>query len=319
MDFNTALNLKTEISSSFLQLPAIRSIITFATAIRPGASMVSDKVRQDVKAVGVAEKDNGENYIKVLKLKNSALTPKDIAQHFNLKATDVVVEETSPIKFKMPTNNHRPPFPGISVAHYKVTAGTLGCFVKDDNGKTYILSNNHVLANTNLGRYRDPILQPGPLDGGRRNSDAIAELSYLVELDMQNPNTMDAALASFTLDAAPVYLINQTNKISGTVDPVNKMKVEKFGRTTGHTKGRITVRSMDLKVDFDGPEITFQDQMQIKGYSGKWFCDGGDSGSLVFQTDTLKAVGLLFAGDEDGTTYASPIKDVLTALSVKIL
>ena len=321
MDFKTAVDYKQAISSSFFNMFAFaRTVYSFAAAARPGASTVSTQISTDVKAVGVAEKENGDNYVRVLKLKHSALRSRDIAQHFDLKATDIIVEDTSPIKFKTPTNNHRPPFPGISVGHYQVTAGTLGCFVKDGKGKTYVLSNNHVLANTNRGFYKDPILQPGKLDGGRRRNDVIAELTYLVELDLQNPNMMDAALAELTLDSTPVYLVNQTNKIAGSIDPVNKMKVEKYGRTTGHTKGRITTRSMDLKVEYDaGREIGFRDQMQIKGYGGKMFCDGGDSGSLVFQSDTLKAVGLLFAGDDDGTTYASPIKDVLTELSVKIL
>ncbi|RYG23510.1 MAG: hypothetical protein EOO01_44210, partial [Chitinophagaceae bacterium] len=310
MDFQTAFSFKQAISSTFLQLPVIaRKIYTFATTIRPGVSSISNQVSKDVKAVGVAEKLNGENYVKVLKLKNSKLTPGDIAKHFDLKAHDITVENTTPIKFKLPTNNHRPPFPGISVGHYRVTTGTLGCFVKDEKGICYILSNNHVLANTNKGKYKDPVLQPGKLDGGKRKKDVIAELTYLIELDRKNPNSMDAALAKLTLDTPPMYLINQQNKITGSVDPLNKMRVEKYGRTTGHTKGRITVRSMDLKVDYGGGhEIGFQDQMQIKGYGGNMFCDGGDSGALVFQTDTLKAVGLLFAGDDDGTTYASPIK-----------
>ena len=49
------------------------------------------------------------------------------------------------------------------------------------------------------------------------------------------------------------------------------------------------------------------------------FCDAGDSGALILEQHTLNAVGLLFAGTDDGTTFATPIKEVLTELSVKIL
>ncbi len=52
---------------------------------------------------------------------------------------------------------------GSSIGHYKVTAGTLGGFVRDREG-VYILSNNHVLANSNKAEGPDPILLPGPAD-----------------------------------------------------------------------------------------------------------------------------------------------------------
>ncbi len=47
---------------------------------------------------------------------------------------------------------------GGSIGHYKITAGTLGGFVEDDE-RYYMLSNNHVLANGNLCFGGDPILQ----------------------------------------------------------------------------------------------------------------------------------------------------------------
>jgi hypothetical protein len=44
----------------------------------------------------------------------------------------------------------RPARGGASIGHFQITAGTLGCLVKDrKTGNTLILSNNHVLANSN--------------------------------------------------------------------------------------------------------------------------------------------------------------------------
>ncbi len=65
----------------------------------------------------------------------------------------------------------RPAKGGYSVGHYRITAGTIATCVYDSSPypgippRYYILSNNHVLANSNSARLGDPILQPGPADG----------------------------------------------------------------------------------------------------------------------------------------------------------
>ena len=67
--------------------------------------------------------------------------------------------------------------PGISLAHYMVGAGTFGAVVRDNaTGDKFILSNNHVLANSNGASVGDSILQPGSLDGGMIPSDVVANL-----------------------------------------------------------------------------------------------------------------------------------------------
>lgn len=81
-----------------------------------------------------------------------------------------------------PTKKHRPAPGGVSIGHYAITAGTLGCVVKK-NGVRYILSNNHVLANSNAANIGDPIYQPGPYDGGS-SSDKIATLAQFIPIDM---------------------------------------------------------------------------------------------------------------------------------------
>jgi len=80
--------------------------------------------------------------------------------------TDVIeVGELRPLQAR--TERIRPTPGGVSIGHYQITAGTLGCPVYDEaSGARLILSNNHVLANRNDGRIGDPILQPGRADGG---------------------------------------------------------------------------------------------------------------------------------------------------------
>jgi hypothetical protein len=80
-----------------------------------------------------------------------------------------------------PTDRFRPAPGGVSIGHHEITAGTLGCLVKK-NGEMVILSNNHVLANSNDAQVGDPILQPGPYDGGRFPNDHIADLTQFVPI-----------------------------------------------------------------------------------------------------------------------------------------
>ncbi len=319
MDFSTALDIKRTISAAFLRtIRSAKRIISFNSSITPIGSTVQQSLLANVNGVGIGQKANGESFVKVLTRDKIKLSPSVLSKYYGMPATGIVIEEAGLIKLRTPTGFHRPPFPGISVAHYRVTAGTLGCFVQDEKKKIYILSNNHVLANSNKGKYKDPILQPGLMDGGKRSRDVIAQLSYLVELDTSGQNRMDAAIAEVMPGLMHEYAFGK-KKIAGIVEPVNGMKVEKLGRSTGLTKGRVTTRNLDIQVDFGGKAVEFIDQFEVKGNRGTMFCDSGDSGALVYEKDTMNAVGLLFAGTDDGTTFATPISEVLNTFSVNIL
>lgn len=91
-----------------------------------------------------------------------------------------------------PTGRFRPIPAGVSIGHHLITAGTLGVTVKDRlTGETWILSNNHVLANSNDALIGDAILQPGPADGGQNPADIVARLERFIPLryieDAQTP------------------------------------------------------------------------------------------------------------------------------------
>ena len=78
------------------------------------------------------------------------------------------------------TQKRRPCPPGYSIGHPLVTAGTLGAWVKRGQGdETYILSNNHVIANSNDASTGDFIRQPGRADGGVED-DRLARLTDFV-------------------------------------------------------------------------------------------------------------------------------------------
>jgi hypothetical protein len=216
---------------------------------------------------------------------------------------------------------------GYSVGHYKITAGTLGAFVRSrPGGVPAILSNNHVLANENRARVGDAILQPGNYDGGKNPADAIAKLGKFIRLRRNGTNLVDAAIATVNegvkIDEVTLKGIGKLKGVSAAA-AIARMRVRKTGRTTGATRGRITAFELDrVMVDYDAGTLRFDNQLEIEGDDAP-FSSGGDSGSLIVDSDNL-AVALLFAGSDQGgehghgTTYANPINPVLDALDVKL-
>ena len=113
-----------------------------------------------------------------------ALSEDDLVpQEVNGMRTDVV--EVGRLEALVdPRDRFRPNIPaGVSIGHYIVTAGTIGAIVFDRNtGEPLILSNNHVLANSNDAVIGDAILQPGPTDHGVRPDDTVAKLHRFEKL-----------------------------------------------------------------------------------------------------------------------------------------
>ncbi len=222
----------------------------------------------------------------------------------------------------------RPINGGVSVGHRNVTAGTIGACVYDflpdgvgKPGKYYILSNNHVLANSNAATIGDSILQPGRADGGLIPQDRIGRLSRFIPLQFApdvalavQHNLVDAALAAvpFRLLGGSINWIGEVRgwrkKAAVTVGTM----VKKTGRTTGFTTGRITVVNATVDVNYRGGKVArFKDQMLTTNMSA-----GGDSGSLITTLDNV-AVGLLFAGSTQ-VTVANQIENVRSLLRVEI-
>jgi hypothetical protein len=216
---------------------------------------------------------------------------------------------------------------GASMGHFKITAGTLGCFVRSrDDGSILILSNNHVLANENKASKADHILQPGVFDGGQDPKHKVGELLRFVKLKKVGANLVDAAVAS--IDATIKFdhrTLTGLGKLAGLGDPVlADDAVGKVGRTTGTTKGRVTAFELDnVVVGYGIGYLKFDGQLEIEGVDSGPFSQGGDSGSLIVDADR-RAVALLFAGGDiggsngQGLTYANPIRAVLDALKVDL-
>ena len=227
---------------------------------------------------------------------------------------------------------HRPAPGGVSVGHVAVTAGTLGSraigLTAPWTNRHLILSNNHVLANSNAARVNDSIIQPGAADGGRHPADQIAVLARWVPIAFGGaPNVVDAAFGwawhdrirgeqYYLSGGAPRYYRTGTAPLPATLG----MLVGKSVRTTALTQGRVTQIGVSVNVNYGGGRIAlFRNQIAIRSVNNNPFSAGGDSGSLIWQWGAgLRPVGLLFAGG-GGTTFANPIASVLAALNIRLL
>ncbi len=220
-----------------------------------------------------------------------------------------------------------PLVPGLSIAQRDVTAGTLGGFVRQPGRPGLLaLSNSHVLADGGRAGVGDPVLQPGPADGGMA-ADRVGTLTAAHPLDVSG-NLVDAAVAALDpgLTAEPAAYpggpLLATVAAASDVDPDED--VEKIGRTTGHTAGRITAVEVDgVGVQYDdGVVHTFDDQVEIEGHAGS-FSEAGDSGSVIWRSRDRAPLGLLFAGsgtggsNGGGVTFANPLATVLDLLHVE--
>jgi len=312
---------------------------------------------QNVVATGVGYKTTGGDKTSTPSIICSVTEKKPAAQ---LAANDRVPETISGVPtdvvqtgriraFQDRTARYRPAPGGVSIGHFEITAGTLGCLVKR-GGETFILSNNHVLANANAASKGDPILQPGAHDGGTNPADQIGTLEDFVEVGFMLPeipsdcgfasavigllnigcgaigsrtryrivrpqmesNLVDCAIAR-PLDPADLSPeILEIGEISGSAEATLGMAIQKSGRTTGLTQGQVDQIDVTVNVQFGAGRIAqFTDQLMAGPMS-----QGGDSGSAVLDMDR-NLVGLLFAGS-DSTTIMNRIQNVFTALNVSL-
>ena len=146
----------------------------------------------------------------------------------------------------------RPAPGGVSVGHYKITAGTIGCLSvgrsAPRNSRLMVTSNNHVLANVNNAVFGDCITQPGKYDGGRCPTHQIAILERFVPITMGGAtNYVDCATGWAWPDRVRrelIYLSGgaaQYFRISNApLYPQLGGNVGKTGRTTQLTAGRVS-------------------------------------------------------------------------------
>lgn len=314
---------------------------------------------QNVIGVGVGYQIQGGeqtgNYAIVVmvsrKLPLPALAPNAILPK-NVDGIAIDVIEVGELRaLQARTDRWRPAPGGISIGHYKITAGTFGAIVRDKiSGERLLLSNNHVLANSNDADPGDLILQPGPIDGGSPEVDTIAHLERFCPIefatepgicdiaetyvslgnaiagllgskhrvnaqqsDPQAVNLVDAAVAKPVNDSDVLDEILEIGIIEGSEEGLLGMSIRKSGRTTRFTTSQISLINATVDINYGSDRTARFENQLVSGPMSQ----GGDSGSLLVAGESLHAVGLLFAGSNQSTIF-NPIQAVLDCLEVEI-
>lgn len=292
---------------------------------------------KNVVAVGISEKEsNGkstgklaltfyvEKKIPLSKLTAAEALPPTLPE--SVSGPEAIQTDVKVIgRIRLEVNAVRKPVqPGNSIGHVLVTAGTLGAFVK--KGTTLmILSNSHVLANSGKAKKGDKIIYPGKADGGKNPQDLVATLTDFVQFTPSGGfvNHVDCAIATpleSRLADIKTAIKGLPGVPKGTIKAKRGMDITKVGRTTGKTSGRVL--DVNFRTSINYPDIGvvgFIDQVLCTRYT-----EGGDSGSLVIDKKSGKAVGLHFSGSpasgaSQGSSIFNPIGEVLTALGVKLV
>lgn len=259
----------------------------------------------------------------------------DVFQTEEIKALAVGLEVDRKSRF-------RPAPGGVSIGHPSVTAGTLGMLVRKA-GVRHILSNNHVLANSNDAKLGDQTWQPGKADGGGP-ADTIGHLSGFVPIRftgdsgclipgpiskalvffarllesatrtriLADPiNKVDCAISRPLDDADVIDEILEVGKPTGFSEAEINDKIKKSGRTTELSRSEVIATDGVSNVNYGSGKVAiFVDQIIATAMSA-----GGDSGSIGLKEDN-KVVGLLFAGSSS-LTIINKIANVIDALGLQ--
>ena len=269
--------------------------------------------------------DTGEQALLVFvekKEDKSILSANDIIESSIMGVRTDVVGRSGVFSKHANTTPLRPVMAGTSCGHMAVTAGTIGGFFRDRDGHIVALSNNHVLANeapfyqavvynaaTGAGHI---VIQPGIYDKGNLTH-RIGQLKSYAPLT-RTGNLQDSATMIFQSEnwgvGSPWYrgvidynpVIKDIGELNGwNDDPTINLPVQKSGRTTGYTTGKIIGLHATMSIQYDYGTFIFTDQIVTTNMS-----QGGDSGSLLLDMNR-NAVGLLFAGSSSFTLH-NPIK-----------
>lgn len=280
------------------------------------------------------------------KLRSRQVIPKML----NEVVTDVVeVGEVRLLASR--TEKARPAMPGMSIGHYKVTAGTFGALVKDANtGELLILSNNHVLANASDGKdgkcaIGDNILQPGSYDGGT-SSDVIAQLHRFIPI-IKNTTPATCSLAQgvekvvntvlrfvkpnyrmvFVKNSSSHNLVDaalarpiKRDYVTGEIFDLGELNgtvepaVGMNVKKSGRTSGITSSQIKALDVTIKVMLGEGEEAIFYEQILTGPMARPGDSGSIVLD-DNMRVVGLLFAGSEQ-STLINPIVNVMKLLKI---
>ena len=254
-------------------------------------------------------------------------------------------------------NSSRPLHLGLSIGHVDGGTGSIGAFVyanracnRFPNGGIAVLSCCHVLALQPNGKFitNIAIYQPGRQDkeGSLLGGDVIAEMQdHYTTFSRVGSNYVDAAYAMIEPGKVQDLLPDAPNHVpahlggpcSGPLKskpmPYDELqfrhKIAKVGRTTGFTTGNVSGFGVDdITINVNGVgNVRFDNLLEIEWETpNKPFAADGDSGSLVFDLESRRPIGMHFAGgrllrdgQKVGVSYAFNLEYTLKMFDLRLL
>ncbi|CAL63152.1 Conserved hypothetical protein [Herminiimonas arsenicoxydans] len=227
---------------------------------------------------------------------------------------------------------------GSSIHPAKVLgAGTLGCLVRDPSGDIFALTNNHVSGMCNYASNGEKIIAPGHPDIIANGIDPFTIGYHSRSLPMVHglPDNVDIA----TNNDAALLKLSDSNLVcsmqgqsydtpSLTFEMQAGFSVQKVGRTTGLTHGQIigeiiAPHPVSYSVPGFGNHVSFFERVFAihSNDPDTPFSQPGDSGSLVTteMNGDRYAIGIVFAGNNQGMSFALPLIPILANLNVQIV
>lgn len=218
---------------------------------------------------------------------------------------------------------------GVNANSQDCCSGTLGSLLADQNGKQYILSNNHILGRVGHASAGEAIVQPGYVDTFCNFAlpNTVAHFTAAPPIETANVDAAIAEVVSGAVDSQGEIIglggiASDGSYISAPpantiVDASVGMAVAKSGRTTGLSCGTVMgvngLIRIDLSAECGNPtniSVLFDNQI-VMGSIANY----GDSGSLIVEVDTARPVGMVAGLAFGGTLItANPASDVLSAL-----
>jgi hypothetical protein len=211
--------------------------------------------------------------------------------------------------------------------------GTLGCFVSFPNGRTGILSTNHVLLGnlkSNLREASFEINQTDIITTVDRDTQTDYEIAslykaipviHITENEKSKSiltNVSDAAVAKLNPGIAFSPLFNVFERelnITEVGDPIPGINVYKLGASSGITEGKISSVYGTYSIVGNGKRVIFKDAILVEGEK-QHFSTDGDSGALVFD-NTGTAYGIVMACSGK-LTLVCPLKPILDSLECRL-
>jgi len=326
------------------------------TFVGRGKKIVDGKqTDEDAIIIGVVEKKPLD------KLSKRQIIPKevggqktDIVQTGRIRAGPPV--EKRDYEEEIRITRQRPIFPGISIGHPDVSAGTFGAVVYAEETEEQFDQNNwswwdkliiavlkwlgflsesqmsmlsfpitktkaYILSNyhvlTNEGMAKiGDAIWQPGRYDGGCNNDEVAKLTEFVPVSTRKPNKVDVAIAEITVDYNP-----EIYQIGVPKEPRYDLQVGEYlqysGRTLGYKKAKIIALDAVTEVEYDMGLTEWEGQIIVgRCDDGSPSSEGGTSGSLWLDMDKRPA-GILYAGSNE-VTCINPIKEVQLALKTKI-